>query len=657
MWPVYLEMAQVYPGIQSAFEVFKSKAQVAKKKKKPKGSPVAAALSEAGTRIRRRPGRSEDHSEVSNKKRKPDSLVNGIALNQETNNVNGSRVKKNKINKKLKTVQKVAKKKLKKNSSPKSRKLVNVEHESYDNSVEEPVEVPVGIVKNGDVGTRKKRKLNVTTVGIKESNAVRKKKRKVLGSEGKKKARKEAGGDSEAQLSKADSVKEGEQLFAWLIDPITPQDFFRDTWEQRPLVIRRGQPDFYRMLVSTSAIHKVLERDSVQFSKNVDVTTYRAGRRETHNPEGRAFPSVVWGHYGAGCSVRLLNPQSFHPKLHLLNATLQEYLGCFVGANAYLTPPQSQGFAPHYDDIEAFILQLEGQKQWRLYAPRTQQEVLPRFSSDNLAEEEIGRPIMEVVLSPGDLLYFPRGTIHQAHTVAAGHSLHVTLSCYQRNTWGDLLEKALPAALKYALEEDVELRRGLPRDYLSYMGSVHSDRSLAARDSFVQRLHGFVHRLVEQLPVDAAVDQLGKQFTHDALPPVLTTAEKRCSVFGDGLRMEENGKLSNRVDIQLTSRIKLLRAHILRLVVEDEDAVRVYHYADNSLEYHGHEPQFLELPLEEAPAVELLIRSYPAFLPVSALPLPADADKVLSWRVDPAPVPITCLSENFFCITEPVDIV
>lgn len=40
-----------------------------------------------------------------------------------------------------------------------------------------------------------------------------------------------------------------------------------------------------------------------------------------------------------------------------------------VGTNVYLTPPQSQGFAPHYDDIEAFIIQLEGSKYWKLYKP------------------------------------------------------------------------------------------------------------------------------------------------------------------------------------------------------------------------------------------------------------------------------------------------
>ena len=64
-----------------------------------------------------------------------------------------------------------------------------------------------------------------------------------------------------------------------------------------------------------------------------------------------------------------------------------------------------KGFAPHYDDVDAFILQLEGRKHWRLYEPRTAQEKLPRFSSKNFTQEEVGSdPCLETILEAGDML-------------------------------------------------------------------------------------------------------------------------------------------------------------------------------------------------------------------------------------------------------------
>ena len=36
-------------------------------------------------------------------------------------------------------------------------------------------------------------------------------------------------------------------------------------------------------------------------------------------------------------------------------ADLEHPFGSFVGSNAYLTPGGTQGFAPHYDDIEVMV--------------------------------------------------------------------------------------------------------------------------------------------------------------------------------------------------------------------------------------------------------------------------------------------------------------
>lgn len=110
----------------------------------------------------------------------------------------------------------------------------------------------------------------------------------------------------------------------------------------------------------------ILNAHSEKLLKSITIMNFNS----SFDSLGRAQPHVVWDYYSNGCSIRMLNPQAFVKKILALNTTLQEYFGCFVGSNVYLTPPDSQGFAPHYDDIEAFVLQIEGKKQWKVYRPR-----------------------------------------------------------------------------------------------------------------------------------------------------------------------------------------------------------------------------------------------------------------------------------------------
>ena len=44
-------------------------------------------------------------------------------------------------------------------------------------------------------------------------------------------------------------------------------------------------------------------QNDLQFGRNLDVTTYTDGKRETHNPAGRAHPQVVWDYYKASHSL------------------------------------------------------------------------------------------------------------------------------------------------------------------------------------------------------------------------------------------------------------------------------------------------------------------------------------------------------------------
>ncbi|XP_006272625.1 ribosomal oxygenase 1 [Alligator mississippiensis] len=425
----------------------------------------------------------------------------------------------------------------------------------------------------------------------------------------------------------AHSRQRGARLFQWMLAPVSPQHFLEQSWEKQPLLIQRHQPSYYQGLFSTAELDDILRGGRVRFGLHLDVTSYVAGVRETHNPVGRALPAAVWDFYCRGCSLRLLNPQAFSATVWHFLSILQEQFGSMVGANVYLTPPGTQGFAPHYDDIEAFVLQLEGKKHWRVYAPRSEAEVLPQFSSPNFAQSEIGEPVLETVLEAGDLLYFPRGFIHQGDCLPDAHSLHITVSSYQRNSWGDLLEKLLPAALQMAIEEDVEYRQGLPLDYLEYTGVQNSDMVDSRRHAFMEKVQSLMKKLVDYAPIDAAVDQKAKSFLHDCLPPVLTESERMLSVHGLPARWEDGGALDVDIPIKKETQVRLLHHGVLRLC-NDENSVVLYYTTENSRVYHEEELKYLQIDPEFTDGIEFLLTSYPKYVTVNTLPCNSVDEKV-----------------------------
>ncbi|XP_029902907.1 ribosomal oxygenase 1 isoform X2 [Myripristis murdjan] len=431
-----------------------------------------------------------------------------------------------------------------------------------------------------------------------------------------------------ADLARVNNSRErASKLFQWLIHPIPAKTFFRDTWEKKPILVKRQNPDYYKGLFSTAEFDRILRQDDVQYGVNLDVTSYTNGKRETHNPPGRALPFTVWDFYESGCSLRLLNPQAFSSTVWSVLSILQEQFGSMAGANVYLTPPGTQGFAPHYDDIEAFVVQLEGKKHWRVYNPRTEDEVLPVFSSPNFSEADIGKAILDVVLEAGDLLYFPRGFIHQGDCFPDAHSLHITISSYQKNSWGDLLLKVVPAALEVAMEEDVDYRQGLPLDYLTYMGVQNSDKDDPRRAKFLSRVENLMKKLTSYAPVDAAVDQKARDFLHDCLPPVLTPEELASSVQGAPARWENGEVLNAGARISSQTRVRLLRAGCARLC-SDGEMVHLYYTTDNSRVYHKEELKSFEIKTEHTDAIESLIHSYPKFVTVGSLPCDSAEDRI-----------------------------
>ncbi|HEV7660274.1 MAG TPA: cupin domain-containing protein [Allosphingosinicella sp.] len=173
--------------------------------------------------------------------------------------------------------------------------------------------------------------------------------------------------------------------------------------------------------------------------------------------EGWLDLAEVYKAYDDGHSLLLNQAQKRHPATGRLCRQIEIaltgagiLLTRHIGANLYLSPPKSQGFSIHYDPHDVLILQLEGTKHWRVYERRFPVPVEPPSAPFTAAEA--GPVGQEFEVGPGDLLYLPRGVLHEART-SASSSLHLTLSIEQA-TWRDLFA--------IILAEDPALRESVP---------------------------------------------------------------------------------------------------------------------------------------------------------------------------------------------------
>ena len=136
-------------------------------------------------------------------------------------------------------------------------------------------------------------------------------------------------------------------------------------------------------------------------------------------------------------------------------------LGHPVQANAYVTPPQNQGFSAHYDVHDVFVLQIEGEKRWRIHRPIFESPLRDQPWADRKAHVEKQAqepPLIEALLRPGDCLYLPRGYLHAA-TALGGVSTHLTLGVHVWTRYA-LAEQLMHQALQ-ALANNPAVRGSL----------------------------------------------------------------------------------------------------------------------------------------------------------------------------------------------------
>jgi lysine-specific demethylase/histidyl-hydroxylase NO66 len=255
-----------------------------------------------------------------------------------------------------------------------------------------------------------------------------------------------------------------------------PQSFAREHWGRLPLLSRSaGLPRDFDDLLSSRNVDELLAERGVRapfirVAKEGEVLA-----RECYlGPAGfgaempdQVDTAKVLNQFSSGATIVLQGLHRLWPPLIDFTRSMVDDLGHPVQANAYVTPPKSRGFDPHYDVHDVFVLQTAGTKHWTVHEPV---HVDPLGSQpwtdhrDAIARRVEGEPVIDAVLGPGDALYLPRGWIHSARALGE-LSIHMTIGV------STLTGMDVVRAVVDQLEGVGDFRRSLP------LGIVATDQS------------------------------------------------------------------------------------------------------------------------------------------------------------------------------------
>jgi ribosomal protein L16 Arg81 hydroxylase len=205
---------------------------------------------------------------------------------------------------------------------------------------------------------------------------------------------------------------------------------------------------------------------------------------------------AVADHHRAGATIILQQAHQIEPSLGRFCRALEHVFSCHVQTNLYLTPPNAQGFKTHYDNHCVLVIQIAGEKAWRLYEKPVDTPF--RGEEFELGKHESGELKQEFVLKAGDCAYVPRGLMHDAMTSGSEPSLHITVGLITR-TWADLMLEAVSEA---ALRTPA-LRKSLPPGY----ARADLDRSAARA-----KLRELAETIAREVQLDPALDLLADNF-------------------------------------------------------------------------------------------------------------------------------------------------
>ena len=304
-----------------------------------------------------------------------------------------------------------------------------------------------------------------------------------------------------------------------VVSPVPVGDFLRAFHDKRRLYIRAADPARADSLLPWREIEAMIsmrdfdDMEAMQNGMLLPPQLYRA------EPDMSAFHDML----AQGASIIVRQIQLKIPQIQWLATAIERQMGLGVGINAYFSFSKGGAFKPHWDRHDVIVIQLHGKKAWRIWDSTVKN---PLERSQHARHDITDAKSEELELSPGDVLYIPRGEPHAA-SVSGGSSVHLSIGLDGLNGM-DVLQQ-----LNHAAGQDDFLRSDLPPQEAAARVREH-EAELKRR----------LHRLIDTLDIMKFLEE------GDAnRPPVRQVSLTSSEEPGDILRLT----LRRRVPLPQTS--------------------------------------------------------------------------------------------------------
>jgi len=283
------------------------------------------------------------------------------------------------------------------------------------------------------------------------------------------------------------SIAEKMSTLEHLVLPMSRQEFLDYYMNQVPVFIQGGSPVRVAGLVDVAEVSEIVHQG---LHPDGRIWLYQGGKRvppesySTRDARPRIDPHLVRVLLGRGASLVLNGIDEAHPKIGDLAHALELELLANVWANVYVTFNEGGALDIHFDDHDVIVLQVSGSKRWRLFGKT---EEFPLHPGKTLGRAPTIEQHVDV-LTPGEVLFIPRGEWHRAEVVESP-SFHITFGVGGM-TGLDLVKSAIDD-----LGEESGFRKYLPR--------IGGDEALRDHE---EKLRSYLHDWVDRLSARRFLD-------------------------------------------------------------------------------------------------------------------------------------------------------